>query len=82
LLKFVLPYRQTNRAEAAHVIRRCGLPPSVNGWRVTEDGALALGRAHPDTPTSADFDGVDCIAQWALDNRVEIRMIGWEVDRG
>ena len=82
LLGLFMPYRRTTEVEAAQAMKRCGgLPEAVSGWRVTKDGALALGRDTPDTPITPSFDSAECIVEWARDNRVEIRMVGWEVSK-
>ncbi len=81
LLRLILPHKATTAAEALSAMQQCRVSPDSISWRATEDGAFAFGRKSAEAPPIADRQS-DCLLEWAKDNRVEVRFIGWETDEG
>lgn len=78
-LRLILPHKATTHAEAQLAMEQCGISPNSITWNVTEDGAFAFGRKSAEAAPLPDRQS-DCLLRWAMDNRVEVRFIGWEAD--
>lgn len=79
LLRLMLPHKPTTAAEARRAMQRCGISPDRVRWRVLNDGSFVFGSAVSGSPPISDRQS-DCLMHWAEDNRVEVGIIGREVN--